>query len=313
MKKDAPTGRYQDLLRVLEEARAGGVTWGLERVTRVLTQLGHPERHATVVQIAGTNGKGSTAAMTAGILRAAGLRTGLFTSPHLSRFTERIQLDGSEARRRRAGRPGARDPGSGRSAVVLRAGDRARASGLRRGRHARRWCWRPGSAVAWTQRPPARRSPPQSPASATTTPTNWGRPWPTSPVKRRASRSPGCRCSWARCPPRRRRVWSRVAATVGAPIAFFGRDFDRPRRRPRCPGRTSASTRPWRSSSPIARARRADGGWMRRRSRRASVACAGRAGWRPWRTGCCSTAPTTPRVPACWRTRLARTTQGPGC
>jgi dihydrofolate synthase/folylpolyglutamate synthase len=49
------------------------------------------------VQIAGTNGKGSTAAMTEAVLRAAGLRTGLYSSPHLARFTERIRIDGREA------------------------------------------------------------------------------------------------------------------------------------------------------------------------------------------------------------------------
>lgn len=61
-----------------------------------LDRLGNPERAAPAVHIAGTNGKGSVAAMTESILRSAGLRTGLFTSPHLSRFTERIRVDGRE-------------------------------------------------------------------------------------------------------------------------------------------------------------------------------------------------------------------------
>jgi hypothetical protein len=59
-------------------------------------RLGSPEQRVPAVHIAGTNGKGSCAALTDSILRQAGLRTGLFTSPHLSRFTERIRIDGVE-------------------------------------------------------------------------------------------------------------------------------------------------------------------------------------------------------------------------
>jgi dihydrofolate synthase/folylpolyglutamate synthase len=68
--------------------------FGLERVERALSALGHPERVAPVLHVAGTNGKGSTCAMAAAALRAAGLRTGLYTSPHLEAFNERIQVDG---------------------------------------------------------------------------------------------------------------------------------------------------------------------------------------------------------------------------
>jgi dihydrofolate synthase/folylpolyglutamate synthase len=92
---DAPP-RYLDLLARLHEVRRVGVSLGLERVREVLGALGSPERRGRYVQIAGTNGKGSTAAMTAALVRAAGLRTGLYTSPHLSRFTERIRVDGRE-------------------------------------------------------------------------------------------------------------------------------------------------------------------------------------------------------------------------
>lgn len=89
--------RYADLLARLEGARALGVELGLDRVRHALTLLGEPQRRFMAVQIAGTNGKGSTAAMTEAILREAGLRTGLHTSPHLSRFTERFRVDGIEA------------------------------------------------------------------------------------------------------------------------------------------------------------------------------------------------------------------------
>jgi dihydrofolate synthase/folylpolyglutamate synthase len=66
----------------------------LERVTRLLFALGSPERGLPVTHIAGTKGKGSVAAMIEAILRAAGYRTGLFTSPHLLDFRERIRLNG---------------------------------------------------------------------------------------------------------------------------------------------------------------------------------------------------------------------------
>jgi dihydrofolate synthase/folylpolyglutamate synthase len=62
----------------------------------LLGKLGHPERALSAIHIAGTNGKGSTAAFTESILRAAGVRTGLYTSPHLHRFTERIRVGGDE-------------------------------------------------------------------------------------------------------------------------------------------------------------------------------------------------------------------------
>ncbi|MFB3776188.1 MAG: folylpolyglutamate synthase/dihydrofolate synthase family protein [Bryobacteraceae bacterium] len=71
------------------------VKLGLERVARLLAALGHPHHAARFVHVAGTNGKGSVCAMIESALRAAGLRTGLFTSPHLVEPTERIQLDGS--------------------------------------------------------------------------------------------------------------------------------------------------------------------------------------------------------------------------
>ena len=67
---------------------------GLERIRAVLDALGNPEKAYRVVHVAGTNGKGSTCAMIAAGLQAAGVRTGLFTSPHLIEPTERIQVDG---------------------------------------------------------------------------------------------------------------------------------------------------------------------------------------------------------------------------
>ena len=69
---------------------------GLGRTQALLEKMGNPEKKLKFVHIAGTNGKGSTAAMTASILRKAGYRTGLYTSPYIYRFHERMQVDGME-------------------------------------------------------------------------------------------------------------------------------------------------------------------------------------------------------------------------
>jgi len=68
---------------------------GLERIRAVLQALGRPQDRLRFVHVAGTNGKGSTCAMIESALRASGLRTGLFTSPHLAEPTERIRIDGA--------------------------------------------------------------------------------------------------------------------------------------------------------------------------------------------------------------------------
>jgi len=70
------------------------VKLGLERIQTVLAALGNPERSFRVAHVAGTNGKGSTCAMIEAGLRASGVRTGLFTSPHLQEPTERIRIGG---------------------------------------------------------------------------------------------------------------------------------------------------------------------------------------------------------------------------
>jgi dihydrofolate synthase/folylpolyglutamate synthase len=78
----------------LEGLRPLAMRFGLERMERALAALGHPERRYPVLHVAGTNGKGSTCAMAAAALSAAGHRVGLYTSPHLVRFNERIAVDG---------------------------------------------------------------------------------------------------------------------------------------------------------------------------------------------------------------------------
>ncbi|MGB9860657.1 MAG: bifunctional folylpolyglutamate synthase/dihydrofolate synthase, partial [Moorellaceae bacterium] len=73
-----------------------GFNLGLDRIEELLKRLGEPHRRLRFFHIGGTNGKGSVAAMVAAILQAAGYKVGLFTSPHLHRYTERIRLNGQE-------------------------------------------------------------------------------------------------------------------------------------------------------------------------------------------------------------------------
>ena len=84
------------LLRFADYERLprSGIVWDLRRIERLLERLGDPQYAAGMVHIAGTKGKGSTAAMIESILRRAGYRTGLYTSPHLLSFTERIRVSG---------------------------------------------------------------------------------------------------------------------------------------------------------------------------------------------------------------------------
>ena len=85
---------YQEALDYINGVRWLGSRPGLERVSELLERLDRPQDRLRFVHIAGTNGKGSCAAMCASVLHAAGLRTGLYTSPYLWRFNERMQIDG---------------------------------------------------------------------------------------------------------------------------------------------------------------------------------------------------------------------------
>lgn len=84
------------LLEKLYIRRRFGIRPGLDRVRAILDRLGNPERSFRTIHIAGTNGKGSTAAFLSSILVTAGHRTGRFTSPHLINFSERFLIDGKE-------------------------------------------------------------------------------------------------------------------------------------------------------------------------------------------------------------------------
>ncbi len=89
---------YSDCLKYLDSLgqEVYGLQWGLETITQVLAGLGNPHLKYPTAIVAGTNGKGSTAAMLASILREAGYRTGLYTSPHLVRVNERMRVNGRE-------------------------------------------------------------------------------------------------------------------------------------------------------------------------------------------------------------------------
>ena len=81
---------YKEALAYIDGVAWFGSKPGLSRVTELLHALGDPQDRLKFVHIAGTNGKGSCAAMLASVLKAAGYKTGLFTSPYLYRFNERM-------------------------------------------------------------------------------------------------------------------------------------------------------------------------------------------------------------------------------
>ena len=85
---------YKEALEYINKTEWFGSRPGLERITELLEKLGNPQNGMKFVHIAGTNGKGSCAAMTASVLKAAGYKNWLFTSPYLYRFTERMQING---------------------------------------------------------------------------------------------------------------------------------------------------------------------------------------------------------------------------
>lgn len=85
---------YRESLDYLYGLQRFGVKLGLENIRQILCRLQHPERTYPIVHVAGSNGKGSVCAGLSSILLQAGRRTGLYSSPHLHSFTERIRIDG---------------------------------------------------------------------------------------------------------------------------------------------------------------------------------------------------------------------------
>jgi len=87
---------FPDALAWLYSTQQFGIKLGLENIRRLLEALGHPEDRLRFIHVAGTNGKGSVCAMMDAILRAAGWRSGLYTSPHLIDFRERMRVNGEK-------------------------------------------------------------------------------------------------------------------------------------------------------------------------------------------------------------------------
>ncbi len=84
---------YSDTIQFLYDLRLFGAKFGLDNTRRLAARAGQPQEQLRFIHVAGTNGKGSTCAMLESIYRAAGLRVGLFTSPHLVSFAERLQVN----------------------------------------------------------------------------------------------------------------------------------------------------------------------------------------------------------------------------
>jgi dihydrofolate synthase/folylpolyglutamate synthase len=85
---------YESVVEFLYSLQKHGIKLGLENMRLLAARLGEPQRRYRTLHIGGTNGKGSTAAVAAAILQAAGYRVGLYTSPHLVDFRERIRVNG---------------------------------------------------------------------------------------------------------------------------------------------------------------------------------------------------------------------------
>jgi dihydrofolate synthase/folylpolyglutamate synthase len=100
MARELPALDYAGATRFLYTLERGSVKLGLERIRAAIEARGHPERRYATVHVAGTNGKGSTCALLASMLEAAGHRTGLLTSPHLLEYNERVRIGGAVLPRR---------------------------------------------------------------------------------------------------------------------------------------------------------------------------------------------------------------------
>ena len=87
---------YEETVKLLQSQGKFYINLGLERIEAALQKLGNPQKNMKVIHIAGTNGKGSVASTLANILRCAGFNVGLYTSPHLVEYTERIRINNVE-------------------------------------------------------------------------------------------------------------------------------------------------------------------------------------------------------------------------
>ncbi len=95
---------YRQALRDIYSLQKFGIKFGLSKTSNILKAFGSPHKKKTYIHIAGTNGKGSVAAFISSVLKEAGYKVGLYTSPHLVRFTERLKINGDEISRDEAAR-----------------------------------------------------------------------------------------------------------------------------------------------------------------------------------------------------------------
>ena len=87
---------YAEAIRFLYDLRWFGAKFGLENTFKLAALAENPQNQLRFIHVAGTNGKGSTCAMLDAVFRAAGYKVGLYTSPHIFRFSERIRISGTE-------------------------------------------------------------------------------------------------------------------------------------------------------------------------------------------------------------------------
>ena len=88
--------KYEDAIKLITGKSNFYIDLGLDRISAVLDKLGNPENSLKFIHVAGTNGKGSVCTMLASILQEAGYKTGLYTSPHIWEYTERIKVNGAD-------------------------------------------------------------------------------------------------------------------------------------------------------------------------------------------------------------------------
>lgn len=116
---------YEEALQHLEDCYIKGKKDGLRGMAAMMEKLGQPQKKLKFVHITGTNGKGSTSMMISGALATAGYKTGVFISPHVDDFRERIQIDGEMISKEefaslyRRVVDAAEEPGTGRQALPI--------------------------------------------------------------------------------------------------------------------------------------------------------------------------------------------------
>ena len=96
---------YSDAVKILSSQGKFKINLGLERMHSIMEKFGNPQECFDCIQVAGTNGKGSVCAILAEILKTAGFKVGLYTSPHIFEYTERIKINGVEISKKDFGEP----------------------------------------------------------------------------------------------------------------------------------------------------------------------------------------------------------------